>query len=153
MVKVRTSSVVQLETCISLNLMLILFENNYTDQGLNYAEIDPYINQIQQDSILKIYINSSRKSRKRLRSQSSKKFIPHDQHSMLPSASTQLQSLDHWIVPIMGDGNCLFRALSKLTYGNKEWHSFIRQALVKFISLNCEVFQSYCTEDITDHLR
>ena len=46
MVKVRTSSVVQLETCISLNLMLILFENNYTDQGLNYAEIDPYINQI-----------------------------------------------------------------------------------------------------------
>lgn len=71
---------------------------------------------------------------------------------MLLSASTQLQSLDRGIVPILGDGNCLFRALSKLTYGSEEWHSFMRQTLVEFVSLNHEVFQSYCTEDITDHL-
>ena len=71
---------------------------------------------------------------------------------MLLSASTQLQSLDRGIVPILGDGNCLFRALSKLTYGSEEWHSFMRQTLIDFVSLNREVFQSYCTEDITDHL-
>ena len=55
---------------------------------------------------------------------------------MLLSASTQLQSLDRGIVPILGDGSYLFRALSKLTCGSQEWHAFMRQTLVEFISLN-----------------
>ena len=79
-------------------------------------------------------------------------FISKDLHSMLLSASTQLESFSRGIVPILGDGNCLFRAHSKLTYGDEEWHSFMRALLVEFVSLNQEVFRSYCIVNITDYL-
>ena len=84
--------------------------------------------------------------------QVSPQSVRKDLHSKLLSASTYLKSFDRGIVPILGDGNCLFRALSKLTYGEEEWHSFMRALLVEFVSQNREIFQSYCTGDITHHL-
>lgn len=56
------------------------------------------------------------------------------------------------IRPVLGDGNCLFRALSSLTYGQEEWHSLIRRVIVEFITLNSKVFKEYCEGDIVQHI-
>lgn len=78
--------------------------------------------------------------------------ISNELHLNLVSASEFLQSFNRGIKPILGDGNCLFRAFSQLTFGTEDYHSHIRAVLVDFESTNSDIFQSYCTEDITNHL-
>jgi hypothetical protein len=73
-------------------------------------------------------------------------------HSKLLTASLFLQTHGRGIIPILGDGNCLFRALSKLAYGEEDHHVLIRRVTAEFISSNSSVFQQYCTENITEHV-
>ena len=79
--------------------------------------------------------------------------VSHHLHFTLVSASVFLKSFRRGIAPILGDGNCLFRAMSKLTYYSEDWHSLVRSILVEFISLNKDVFKELCSEDINDHIR
>ena len=45
-----------------------------------------------------------------------------------------------------GDGNCLFRALSKEMLGHEKFHYLIRQILTQFIKENGRQFQGYVFE-------
>ena len=45
---------------------------------------------------------------------------------------------------IRGDGNCLFRALSRILCGNEDNHSFIRRTLVTFATHNKSWVQKFC---------
>ena len=51
---------------------------------------------------------------------------------------------------MLGDGN-FFRVLSHLIFVSEDWHSFVRQPLIEFESLN-SLLQAYCDGDIMDHI-
>lgn len=57
-----------------------------------------------------------------------------------------LESYDRKIHPILGDGNCLFRALSYLIFWEEDYHQQIRKLLIDFIVLNRDIFSKYCKE-------
>ena len=44
---------------------------------------------------------------------------------------------------IIGDGNCLFRALSYFIHGSEDFHTIMRQQLVDFVHSNKAVFVPY----------
>ena len=62
-------------------------------------------------------------------------------------ASKFLECYDRQIRPILGDGNCLFRALSYLLCGQEDHHQQIRHTLVDFTTTNSSIFSKYCTLD------
>jgi hypothetical protein len=45
--------------------------------------------------------------------------------------STIMASRNHSVVPIHGDGNCLFRAVSYCIYGNQNYHRELRLETIK----------------------
>ena len=62
----------------------------------------------------------------------------------------QQRRIDH----IKGDGNCLFRAISKELLGHEKFHHLVRHFLVHFISANGKQFQEYLSEGkIEAHLQ
>lgn len=61
-------------------------------------------------------------------------------------ASKFLESYDRKIHPILGDGNCLFRALSHLILWEEDYHQQIRKLLIDFIVLNQDIFCKFCKE-------
>ena len=62
-----------------------------------------------------------------------------------------LESHNRKLQPILGDGNCLFRALSYLLFGSEEHHQQVRQTLVEFTVINRTVLSNYCLTSIEDH--
>ena len=78
--------------------------------------------------------------------------IPEDLHTQLLTASEFLMPFNQGIIPVLGDSNCLFRALSRLMFDSEDWHSFVRQQLVEFEFLNSLLMQSYCDDIISDHI-
>ena len=78
--------------------------------------------------------------------------IPEDLHTQLLTASKFLMSFNRGIIPVLGDGNCLFRALSRLLFDSEDWHAFVRQQLVEFESLNSSLMQSYCDGNVSNHI-
>jgi hypothetical protein len=53
----------------------------------------------------------------------------------------------------MGDGNCLFRSLSYLLFGNEDNHQQIHQLLVEFVMVNSHVLAKYCfSANIKEHI-
>ena len=67
----------------------------------------------------------------------------------LDEASNFLESYDRKIHPILGDGNCLFRALSYLIFWEEDYHQQIRKLLMDHIALNCDIFRKYCSTELT----
>ena len=61
-------------------------------------------------------------------------------------------SFNRGIITVLGDGNCLFRALSRLLFDSEEWHALVRQQIVEFESLNSALMQPYCDVNIADHI-
>ena len=59
--------------------------------------------------------------------------------------SRLLARLGRKLHPILGDGNCFFRALSYIMYGTEDRHTSVRASLVLFSELNAESFKKYCT--------
>ena len=54
---------------------------------------------------------------------------------------------------IRGDGNCLFRALSRILCGNEDNHVFVRRTLVTFATHNKTLLQKFChPTPIENHL-
>ena len=45
----------------------------------------------------------------------------------------------------MGDGNCLFRALSYLILGTEDCHQQVRLTLVDYATCNAEMFSKFCS--------
>ena len=60
------------------------------------------------------------------------------------NAAQYLFKYQRGIEAIKGDGNCLFRALSRIVCGNQDHHSFVRRILVTFSTLNQTVLQKFC---------
>ena len=58
------------------------------------------------------------------------------------------RKIDH----IRGDGNCLFRALSKELLGHEKFHYIIRRLIVQFMSCNLNRFQQYCDQEIETYI-
>lgn len=56
-------------------------------------------------------------------------------------------------VPIIGDGNCFFRAISHVLSGNEDHHRQFRDVLCTFTAKNCASFAQYtdCGRDL-DHI-
>ena len=52
-----------------------------------------------------------------------------------------LAQYEHKTESIVGDGNCLFRAISKLTYGSQERHE---QVCTSLVEANKDTFRAYC---------
>ena len=47
------------------------------------------------------------------------------------------------IVPVDGDGNCLFRSVSHQLYANESFHQVIRETTMRYISLEKEYFSQF----------
>ena len=50
---------------------------------------------------------------------------------------------------IQGDGNCLFRALCKLAFGEDSFHLVVRQTVCDYMIHNRDRFEQYMEEDTT----
>ena len=62
-----------------------------------------------------------------------------------PKKSTVfLSSYGRHTLPIIGDGNCLFRCFSYIIFGTQERHFDMRLVLVEFMALNPSYFTAYC---------
>ena len=61
---------------------------------------------------------------------------------------TDLHSLSQWDrkeVPVAGNGNCLFRAVSYLLYGHQNAHWSFRDLIIRFENLNSSIFECKMT--------
>ena len=66
---------------------------------------------------------------------------------------TFLSLYDRQMYQIVGDGNCLFRCLSYIIYGNEEKHLDIRLLLIEFMFLNQTSFTSHChPSSVPEHI-
>ena len=65
----------------------------------------------------------------------------------LQQAIASLSARDCKVKPISGDGNCLFRALAFVLYGNEMCHEKVRELLVQFVSQNRDSFRPYIDGD------
>ena len=60
--------------------------------------------------------------------------------------------MDRIVKPIIGDGNCLFRALAYILYGDEMLHEKMRELLANFISQNRDHMQPYIRGDIREYV-
>ena len=65
-----------------------------------------------------------------------------DLSPQIPLASIDCRGLFH----VVGDGNCLFRALSRFVYSHEQFHSNIRFSLVQFMRNNARLFKTFVTD-------
>lgn len=61
----------------------------------------------------------------------------------------QIRPLELAIRDVMGDGNCLFRAVSCALHGNENQHMAIRQATVRFMKQHPDNFAPFVEDDMT----
>jgi hypothetical protein len=62
------------------------------------------------------------------------------QQSLQPDIRDLLARQNRMVKPMVGDGNCLFRALSDAVYGSQEEHSVVRAEIVDYIAQNSTRF-------------
>lgn len=53
---------------------------------------------------------------------------------------------------MLGDGNCLFRAVSTQIYGDADWHADIRKHVVKYLLSERSYFSQFITEDFDKYI-
>ena len=63
-----------------------------------------------------------------------------------------LLSTDRQIDAIKGDGNCFFRALSKVVYGAQGFYDEIRQAIVDVMEKHPKRFEQFADEPMKNHI-
>jgi OTU domain-containing protein 5 len=56
------------------------------------------------------------------------------------------------IVPMAGDGNCLFRAVALQVYGDVEMHSDVRAQVCDFMERDVEHFGAFLDEPLSDYI-
>lgn len=64
-----------------------------------------------------------------------------------------LNSTGRQIDAIKGDGNCFFRALSKVIYGNQSYYSEIREAVVDVLEEHPRKFEAFTDGPMSDHIK
>lgn len=64
-----------------------------------------------------------------------------------------LASTGRQIDCIRGDGNCFFRALSKIIYGNQSFYNEVRQAVVDMIEKNPKKFEAFTDKPVDAHIK
>lgn len=57
------------------------------------------------------------------------------------------------IVPVEGDGNCLFRSVSHQVYGTDAYHSLVREKVMAYMEVERQYFEPYVEGDMADFLR
>ena len=79
--------------------------------------------------------------------------------SKLTNVDDFLMSENRCLKVILGDGNCMFRALSHQLYGSEEYHREIRHLLLEVLKTNPHLYHPYWIEDLpwgkvtfTEHL-
>ena len=51
-----------------------------------------------------------------------------------------------------GDGNCLFRAINRLTYGTPDYHKLIKETVCDYIASRYDRFSDFILGDIYDYI-
>ena len=65
---------------------------------------------------------------------------------------TRLKRQGLEIKKMLGDGNCLFRAVSTQIYGDADWHGDIRKHVVKYLKSEQSYFSQFITEDFDEYI-
>ena len=63
-----------------------------------------------------------------------------------------LNMMNRRVETILGDGNCMFRCLALIAYGDEMLHAKIRELLVDFISENRKDFYPYIDGNIVEYI-
>src|SRR4051812_8795373 len=63
-------------------------------------------------------------------------------------ASTNLE-----LRPTIGDGNCLFRAVSTQVFGDEDWHDRVRAECTDFIQKDRRHFKEFISEDFDEYVK
>ncbi|CAE6526576.1 unnamed protein product [Rhizoctonia solani] len=98
-------------------------------------------NTIRKERKARVPINASRP---RTRGQRGKL---HDPAANTAELTAQLRSMGLYAAPTLGDGNCLFRALSDQIYGTPNEHLTLRKAICAFMAAHKERFEAFVDDD------
>ncbi|KAF8750120.1 Cysteine proteinase [Rhizoctonia solani] len=71
----------------------------------------------------------------------------HDPAANTAELTTQLRSMGLYAAPTLGDGNCLFRALSDQIYGTPNEHLTLRKEICAFMAAHKERFEAFVDDD------
>ncbi|CEL61259.1 OTU domain-containing protein 3 OS=Homo sapiens GN=OTUD3 PE=1 SV=1 [Rhizoctonia solani AG-1 IB] len=71
----------------------------------------------------------------------------HDPAANTAELTTQLRSMGLYAAPTLGDGNCLFRALSDQIYGTPNEHLALRKEICAFMAAHKERFEAFVDDD------
>ncbi|XP_065893425.1 uncharacterized protein [Dysidea avara] len=63
-----------------------------------------------------------------------------------------LNEMNRLVKPIIGDGNCFYRSVAQIVYGDEMLHGKIRELLADFISRNRTHFQPYIDGDMVEYI-
>ncbi|PBK70473.1 cysteine proteinase [Armillaria solidipes] len=93
-------------------------------------------------------MGSARRSNLRSRTtRSSKAKLLTDPTSSTAELQSQLRSLGLYAAPTVGDGNCLFRALSDQYYGSPSRHAQVRRDVCDWIAQHRERYEGFVDVD------
>ncbi|KAG8759424.1 hypothetical protein FRC11_001979 [Ceratobasidium sp. 423] len=98
-------------------------------------------NTVRKERKARVPINASRP---RTRGQRGKL---HDPATNTAELTTQLRSMGLYAAPTLGDGNCLFRALSDQIYGTPNEHLVLRKEICTFMATHKERFEAFVDDD------
>lgn len=57
-------------------------------------------------------------------------------------------------MPVKGDGNCFFRAISKVLFNSEDWHPHVRNLFLKYTEANADIFRRFCfSHQLEEHLK
>lgn len=90
----------------------------------------------------------------RTRMTRSKGRAPSDPEQNTQQLTEQLRSLGLYAAPTLGDGNCLFRALSDQLYGSPSRHMHLRRDICDWIEHHRQRYEPFCEDErgLTVHL-
>ncbi|CAE6446624.1 unnamed protein product [Rhizoctonia solani] len=71
----------------------------------------------------------------------------HDPAANTAELTAQLRSMGLYAAPTLGDGNCLFRALSDQIYGTPNEHLTLRKEICAFMAAHKERFEAFVDDD------
>ncbi|CAE6478980.1 unnamed protein product [Rhizoctonia solani] len=98
-------------------------------------------NTVRKERKARVPINTSRP---RTRGQRGKL---HDPATNTAELTAQLRSMGLYAAPTLGDGNCLFRALSDQIYGTPNEHLVLRKDICTFMAAHKERFEAFVDDD------
>ncbi|KAJ3843110.1 hypothetical protein EV361DRAFT_843367 [Lentinula raphanica] len=97
-------------------------------------------------------MGSSKKQNKSYRTRATRSsgrsnLLPSDPLQNTAQLNDQLRSLGLYAAPTIGDGNCLFRALSDQYYGSPSRHVEVRREICDFIEAHPERYEGFVDVD------